>query len=299
MKKFDIIYNPQAKRGACQQYMEAVCAVLDDAGESYVIHPTDAKGHATRLVQEIVAAGGGEILVLGGDGTIHEVLNGLCADDDVVLGILPAGTGNDVSAMLGLPTEVDNAALCMKNILSRNVKSIDVMKDASGKQSVLFFSYGIAANMVMSMEKFAKKTKLSYYRALIKHMFGYRAKTYDISIDGKNTRSVTADFLGVHNCIYAGGGMKLIHNAVIDDGYAEVFLVHYRGKLRRIANLIAISSGKIHKQPNVEIIKAKNIQINSSANDLCCVDGEIILTNKLKLQVIHKGVKIFGKENVN
>ena len=295
-RSFHIIYNPFAHRGSCKQYMEAVCAILDAAGEDYVIYSTESKGHATQLTQEIVSKGGKEILILGGDGTVHEVVNGLKHDnDDVILGILPAGTGNDVATMLGLPPRVENVKFCMENILQRNVKSIDYMTEKNGKQSVLFFSYGIAANMVMSMEKFVKKTRLSYYRALIKHMFGYKAKTYGIRIDGGEPRSVTTDFLGMHNCIHAGGGMQLVHNAIIDDGLAEVFIVHYRGKLRRVANLIAIASGKAHKQPNVEIIKAKAVVISSPDNDLCCSDGEIILTHELNLQLISKGIKIFGK----
>ncbi|MCL2753709.1 MAG: hypothetical protein FWE44_06140, partial [Defluviitaleaceae bacterium] len=271
------------------------CTALNSAGETYIIYPTNFKGHATELVRQILTEGGKEVLILGGDGTIHGVINGLNQDDDVVLGILPAGTGNDVATMLNLPSGYENIKLCMQNILGRNVKSIDYMIEKKGKQSMLFFSYGIAANMVMSMEKFEKKTKLSYYRAIVKHMFGYKAKTYQLSIDDGEPRELAADFLGLHNCIHAGGGMQLVHNAVIDDGVAEVFIVHYRGKLRRIANLIAITSGKVHKQPNVEIIRAKNIEINSPDNNLCCSDGEIILTNKLDLKVIHKGIKIFGK----
>jgi len=291
---FHIIFNPYAHRGSCKTYMEAVCKLLGSVGEAYVVYTTEARGHATELARQIVAGGGREILILGGDGTVHEVVGGITTKDDVVLGILPAGTGNDVATMLGLPPGLKNVAQCMAPILARKTRPIDMIAEASGKQSVLFFSYGIAANMVMTMEGYAKKTKSSYYRALINHMFGYKAETYDLMVDGGKPRKVTADFLGMHSCIHAGGGMQLVHNAVIDDGYAEVFMVHYRGKLRRIANLIAMASGKVHKQPNVEIIPAKTATISSPDNNLCCTDGEIILTNKLELQLIHKGVKIFG-----
>ncbi|MCL2576016.1 MAG: YegS/Rv2252/BmrU family lipid kinase [Defluviitaleaceae bacterium] len=292
---FYIIYNSYAKRGNSKHYLNAITSILNTTEEKYCLKPTEHRGHAADLMRQIIAKGGKQIIIIGGDGTIHEAANGTTPNDDVVLGIIPAGTGNDVATMLGLPFGVENVSVCMQNILARSIKSIDIMTEQnSGRRSVLFFSYGIAANMVMTMEKYTKKSKLSYYRALIKHMFGYKAATYQIVINENDKRTVTADFLGLHNCIHAGGGMRLVHNAIIDDGLAEVFIVHYKGLLRRIANLIAIASGNAHKQPNIEIIKATTLTINSPNNNLCCSDGEIILTNQLDIKLTHKGIKIFG-----
>ncbi|MCL2350521.1 MAG: diacylglycerol kinase family lipid kinase [Defluviitaleaceae bacterium] len=294
---FHIIYNPHAKRGGSARYLQAFTALLDTNDKKYTVHPTSARGHATQLTKQIITSGGKHIIILGGDGTIHEVMNGYAPGDDVVFGILPAGTGNDVATMLGLPMadkSMSNVAIAAKGILAGKIKCVDYIAAKQDKQSILFFSYGIAAQMVISMEGFWSRSKLSYYKALIKHMFGYKPATYEISIDNAPMRSVKCDFLGFHNCIHGGGGMQLVHNALIDDGFSEVFIVQNRGFGRRVLNLLAIMSGKIHRQPNVEIVKAKTLTIDSPRDDHCCVDGEVLFTNRLDLKVVHKGIKIFS-----
>jgi len=294
---FRIIHNPYANRGGSLLYLQAFLELLDAEGLQYTIHPTTAPGHATTITREIIAGEGGtkKIISLGGDGTLHEVINGYTLGDDVVFGILPAGTGNDVATMLGLPAGAQNVRQAARPILANMVKPIDYMLESSGsdKQSVLFFSFGVAANMVMLMDSFPKKTKASYYKSIFLSAFKLQAKTYEYSIDDGPVQTVTADFMALHNCIHGGGGMVLARDAVIDDGYAEVFIVEHRGMARRMRNLTALTSKKIHKQPNVKIIKAKKISIYSKDNDICCVDGEILRVNQLDLTVVTGGLKIF------
>ncbi|MDR2168002.1 MAG: diacylglycerol kinase family lipid kinase [Clostridiales bacterium] len=290
---FHIIYNPHANRGGCKVYLEAFTGLLDAENSAYAIYTTKEPGHATEITKEIIAAGGRFIVILGGDGTVHEVLNGYSPEDDAVFGILPAGTGNDVATMLGLPPGAENMQKAAKAIIARNIKSVDYIAEAGGKQSILFFSYGIAAQMVMTMDNFAARSKASYYHSLIMRMFRYKAATYRFSIDGGPMQSVKADFLGMHNCIHGGGGMQLAREAVIDDGFADVFIVENRGLGRRILNLISLFTKRVHKQPNVRIIRAKTLDIYSDDDDLCCVDGEILRTKQLNLTIKHRNVKIF------
>jgi YegS/Rv2252/BmrU family lipid kinase len=292
---FHLIHNPYAHRGRSKEYLEAFLNLLDAEGREYALYSTTGKNHATEITKEIIAAGGRNIIILGGDGTVHEVVNGFGQEDDVVFGILPAGTGNDVANMLGQPFGEANVRAAAQAILDGNVKPVDFIKEnESGEQSVLFFSYGIAAQMVILMDKFAKKNKATYYRAMMMIMFGLKAATYHFSVDGGETQTVKADFLGLHNCIHGGGGMTLAHDAIIDDGYVELFVVENRSMIRRILNFISILTGKIHLQPNVRLIKVKKVVIDSPDDNYCCVAGEIRRVNRLDLEVVEKGLKVFG-----
>jgi len=293
---YHIVYNPYANRGGASLYLKAFCNLLDAQDRAYQVYETTGTGHATEITRGIIAGEVGTkyIVIMGGDGTVHEVVNGYREGDDVVFGIVPAGTGNDVASMLKVPDKPENVEAAAANILKKNVRAVDLIVADNGMQSVLFFSYGIAAAMILEMQKYRRKNKLSYYRALIKNVFRFKAKEYDVTPDGGETRRYKVDFCAVHNCIHAGGGMSLINCAVMDDGLLELFIVENRGIFRRILNFIAILRKNIHKQPNAQIIKVKSVTINPVDNNLCCVDGENHYIDRLELAVRHKGIKVFG-----
>ena len=292
---YHIIYNPYANIGGAKRYLDAFCALLDAKGAVYTVHETTGRGHATQITRDIISNGAKYIVIMGGDGTVHEVVNGYSQGDDVVFGIIPAGTGNDVATMLKIPAALEDIEAAAVNILERNVKPIDLITAENGMQSVLFFSYGIAAAMILEMQKYKRKNKLSYYRALLNNVFRFKAGEYEVILDDAPPRLFKADFCAVHNCIHAGGGMQLIKDAVIDDGFLEFFVVEYRGTIRRILNFISILRKKIHLQPNAQIVKVKNVIINPVTNNLCCSDGENYHIDQLKLSVRHKAINVFGK----
>ncbi|MDR2183525.1 MAG: hypothetical protein LBE55_05070 [Clostridiales bacterium] len=294
---YHIIYNPYANRGGSAHYLDAFCTLLDAKNTAYKVYETARRGHATEITRDIIALADGTkyIVIMGGDGTVHEVVNGYRQGDNVVFGILPAGTGNDVASMLKVPVGLENVEAAAANILEKNIRQVDFIAAEHGMQSVLFFSYGIAAAMILEMAKYKKKSKISYYRALLKNIFSFEAGEYDVTADGGDTRRYKVDFCAVHNCIHAGGGMHLISEAVMDDGFAELFIVENRGHFRRILNFISILSKKVHLQPNAQIIKVKNVTITPVTNNLCCVDGENHYIDQLKLSVRHRGISVFHK----
>ncbi|MCL2573837.1 MAG: hypothetical protein FWE34_04700 [Defluviitaleaceae bacterium] len=294
---YHIIYNPYASRGSTRCYLDAFRAFLDAKNIKHTTYETTGSGHATQLTRDIIAnsehGGTKYIVIMGGDGTVHEVVNGYSMGDDVVFGIIPAGTGNDVATMLNIPSSFNEIDKATENILKGNVKSVDLIVSENGIQSVLFFSYGMAAGVILAMANYKKKTTISYYRALLKCVFFLKASNYDVTLDGGETRHYKADFCAVHNCIHAGGGMHLIDTAVMDDSYLEFFVVKYRNLPRRILNFISILRKKIHLQPNVEIVKVKSAVIKTTDNNICCVDGENYCIDELRLEVKHKGIGVF------
>ena len=293
---YHIIYNPLAnrgKKGSAAKALEQLIACLKAANLAYVIHSSTAPGHVAKIVQSLPTKESPcHIIIVGGDGTIFEAINGLEPGNSAILGIIPAGTGNDISKMIGIPK---NATTAAQIIFQNRTVCADVALINSNLKSALFVSYGIAADIVLGMALLKRKTRLSYFTTLLRCVFGYKPKKITVKLNEQET-TYAADFLSVHNCICAGGGMHLAHNAKIDDGRLDLVIVEYQGFFRRMANIISILTKKLHKQPNFKTIPIENIEIFSPNENRCVVDGEIREYDYLKIQVIPNFVKFYVNE---
>jgi len=291
---YHIIYNSYTYTyGGAKRYLDAFTALLKRENVPFATHETTAPAHATDITRRLIADGAKYIIIMGGDGTVHEVVNGYAEGDDVIFGIIPAGTGNDVARMLGIPPRVEDIEAAAKNILEKRVRHVDFIKTSTGLQTVLFFSYGIAAQMILDMRRLKKKSKLSYNLSLLKLLFAFPASEYEVTYDGQ-TRTFKADFCALHNCTHAGGGMTLINDAIMDDGFAELLIVENRTLRRRILNFIAIVRKKMHLQPNVQILRVTDVVIKSPYDNLCCSDGELYELDELVLTVRPRGIRFFA-----
>lgn len=289
MKTYNVIFNPKANRGGSLKSLNILTKYFKENNMQYIINTTEEPGHATKIAGEVADKKNQYIVVVGGDGTLFETLNG---NNNATIAIIPVGTGNDVALTLGIPKKVRAAASYIKN---NKTLAIDYALINNKIKSLSFLSYGISTDIINHMKTIKKNSRLNYFRALLYKMFSFKAKEYSIVVNGKE-KLVKADFVSIHNCIYAGGGMQLCKPAVIDDGYLNLLVVTYKSKYRRICNIISILTKRLHSQPNVSITKVKNAKINSTETDeVCCIDGELVNINKMDIQVIHKGLNVFVK----
>ena len=286
---YHIMYNPLANRtkaGGAAEALARLTACLDEAGQSYVVHKSNAQGQITQFVRALQMPC--YIVIVGGDGTIFEAINGLEAGNSATIGIIPAGTGNDIARMLSIPKDIDAA---VKILLQGRTINADAALINGRLKSALFASYGIAADIVLGMAELRKKTAFSYFTTLLRRVIGYKPKSITIRLNGDES-TYNADFLSAHNCICAGGGMHLAHNAKMDDGKLDLVIVEYKGFGRRIANIISILTKKLYKQPNFKTIPFEGIEIISPNEYQCVIDGEIMEYGRLEIQVLPRFVKI-------
>lgn len=270
--------------------MAKVRAELAANGADFVVHETRGAGHATEIAAALCGAGQeASLIVIGGDGTIFEVVNGLDLGNRAAIGIIPAGTGNDVARMMNIPWDAADAA---RLILRGRSIDADAAQIAGGPRFVSFASYGIATEMVLGMMSMKKKTHLSYLQMMLKRVLSFQAKAVKLEVNGQEF-SLLADFLSMHNCVCAGGGMQIAPGARLDDGRLDLVIVEYRGFWRRMANLIAIVTKRIHGQPNYRRIPCEAAKIHSLHENRCTIDGEIRLMNHLEIQILPKFVKFY------
>ena len=275
-----IIFNPKSGKSTNSEKLERLLEKFQSEKMLYAMYKTERKGHGKSLARELSKTKE-PILIAGGDGTVYETINGM--NIEIPISIIPLGTGNDIAKTLGIKFNLKNHVEALK----KPPKLIDyiVLND---KYRALSF---VALGAIIEIAREKNNNKKGYFSILSSMIFSFKAKTYEIEFNGEK-KVVEADLLSIHNATYAGGGMYLGHDSKIDDGFLDLLIVEYKGKLRRILNIIAILNKNLHKQPNVSIAKINKITIKGENDKYCCVDGEIIEEKEINAQIIHKGLKI-------
>jgi len=249
---------------------------------------------------------GGLLIVAGGDGTINDVVNGLGRADfpeDVTLGILPTGTGNDLAATLEIPKDADLA----EDVIRQNrVRTLDVARVRSEGVGEKYFinvaTGGLGAEISDANEGEFKKRwgKLSYLRASLEVAKDFDVRELDLSLDGE-LRKVRAVNVVVGNCRYAGGGWLAAPKANPEDGLLDVVIIETLG----VADLLQLAPASLMRnsyldKDGVFFARAKEIRVKTQPPGLeFTTDGEVIGDEPAEFSVIPHALKVIvGPEYV-
>ena len=257
---------------------------------------TESPGDATEAAREWRD---GLLIVVGGDGTISEVVNGLGRTgfpEGVTLAILPAGTGNDLAATLAIPDDPDEAA----GVLRQNrVRILDVVRVRSvgiGEQYFINVATGgIGAEISGAADGEMKRRwgKLSYLRASLEVAREFDAKEVTLTLDGEE-RTLRAANLAIGNCRYAGGGWLAAPRANPEDGLLDLVVIEDVGvqEVLKLAPTVLADSDYLDKE-GVFFARAREIRVESSPGSLeFTVDGEIIGNEPAVFAVIPQALKV-------
>ncbi len=278
MKPLGIIVNPKANRGTAAIIGEQVFEAFAKEGIAVInlsaATALEAKKKAEELIrlQEISA-----LVAVGGDGTT-QLCAGIAVPNQIPLGIVPAGSGNDQARELNIdPTNIPAA---VKNILDSldSPKRVDAMKvSVSGKEiwSIGSISAGFDALCATRANSLRwPKGSNSYIAALLLELPSFKAIEYHLDVDGEK-RVIEAMLCGVANVKNFGGGMMISPNSDITDGQLEVFILHKVSRARLLRIFPTVYKGKHLRFPEVEIFKAKSIKISNDNYPVTC-DGELV-----------------------
>jgi diacylglycerol kinase (ATP) len=241
----------------------------------------------------------GLLLVAGGDGTINDAVNGLGRagfPEGVTLGILPAGTGNDLATTLAIP---DDPELAEEVIRQKRERKLDVARVRSEGVGERFFinvaTGGLGAEISDANDEELKKRwgKLSYLRASLEVARNFEVRELTLYLDGEERR-VRAVNIAVGNCRYTGGGWPATPKANPEDGLLDVVVIETlgAGELFDLAPAILAKSSYLDKE-GVLFERAKEIRVETQPPGLeFTADGEVIGNEPAQFSVLPQALKV-------
>lgn len=286
---YHIIVNPQGGKGKSLKALKTVEELFKNNNAQFTVHKTEYAGHATEIARELSKIPDTNIVVMGGDGSFHEVLCGIDNFDNVTLGLVACGSGNDFIKKSGHSTNVKEA---VQTILNGKVGFVDYME--LGKYRCL--NVGGGGMDVDVLLKYANcktlKGKAAYYYSLFYTLLHTRFHHLRITADGV-TKDTSVFMIGVGNGGFIGGGIPICPNAIVDDGLLNVGYVSEMKKSKIIFRLFKFLKGKHVGTDWGGEYTAKKVTIEALDDSRFELDGEIIEDTKLDIEVVHNKLRMF------
>jgi len=247
------------------------------------------------------------IIVVGGDGTMNEVINGVFGQKsipttEIMLGMITVGTGNDWARMFDIPTEYEAAIETIKQqktfVQDAGLVTYQRKNQTWNRYFINIAGMGFGAKVVAKSNKMKDKGKSNpslYMMNIFTSLLKYRSIRARIHIDGESIdRKVFSLNVGIVK--YNGGGMIQLPDAIADDGLYNITLIKKMGKLRVIASMKMLYNGKIASHRKVETYTAKSVSIDSPRRQLHLeTDGETLGHSPMEFQIIPRSVKVIAR----
>jgi YegS/Rv2252/BmrU family lipid kinase len=289
MRKIKVILNPVAGKGEGLKKKSWLIDSLEAMNVDYDLEISQSLGEIERIARAIDVNSYNEVIVVGGDGSLVEAVNGL-GKKDVVLGIVPVGTGNDFARTLLGSTSPDEM---MEKIRVGNHKVVDT-GSVNGRSFINVTGFGIDSYILENMIKVKRffGGSLAYFISTVYTLFKYKSKHVKISINGSNfDRDIM--LAAISNGKYFGGGMKISPNAEVDDGLFELVLVSKMNKPKFLVLFTKVYKGMHLGVAEVEVFKSNRIQIESQESIPINVDGNLYGSTPIDVEVSDKKIKMF------
>ncbi|MFJ7729489.1 diacylglycerol/lipid kinase family protein [Neobacillus sp. NPDC097160] len=317
MKTIYFIVNPKARNGYCLKIWEQIERQLKIEQIPYLAFFTEYPGHAKKIASQVVTKNKEQklIIAVGGDGTMHDVMNGIVNDKNTTLGFIPGGSGNDFSRGFHIPSDPVEALKVILRLMKQEPLPIDIGKVTMDDGAKHFFinNMGAGFDAIISYEVNQSRMKallnkfslgrLVYVFFLLKKIFTYKTATIDLSIDGNKHIFEQTWFVTVSNQPYYGGGMKIAPSAEPDDGLFDITVVHQLSRLKLLLVFISVFWGKHIHFKEVKTFKGKVILIQSPESLYVHADGEHIGSTPLSIHLQGKAVGVLsrrrGKEKID
>ncbi len=274
------VVNPAAGHGSGARVWRELASRLSATTLSYSVSFTYGPGDATALARKAIQGGARTVVAVGGDGTAHEVINGLFEQGqllapDARVAFVAAGTGNDVGRQfqLGDPTRLGDRTIHV-DILRLSYSG--TVGDTAERYALFHAGVGLAAEAVeMSNRLKARAGRLAYAGGTAVALYRHRPRGVRFSLDAGPMVTRNVNFIFAANGKYAGGGMLVAPMASMTDGVIDVITLEGASRSAMLFRLLpAIYRGAHMGHPAVGHIPAKTLHIASDEPLTVQADGE-------------------------
>jgi YegS/Rv2252/BmrU family lipid kinase len=284
-----LIYNPAAGalRRNPDRFLQRTIAALAEGDIAPRPMPTSAPGQAGSLVREAIRQGADLVLVLGGDGTVNEVVQGL-AHSNVPLGVLPGGTANVLAMELGLGSRTKAAAHRLAAFEPRPVALGRITGSFGSRYFLLMAGAGLDANVVYEVSAGLKNAagKLAYWAAGFSRFFKH-VEQLDVRFDSE-----------IHQCGFAlvsrvrnyGGDLEIATGASLHDDDFEVVLFEGSNPLRYAWYMLNVAAKRVQRVRGVRVLRAHHVEILTET--AVQIDGEYLGRQAVSIEIVPGALKL-------
>ena len=293
MKKYYLLVNPKGGHKRGLEIYEKVKHIFSSAGTNITVLHTEYAGHAFDFANTLDFVGYDGLCAIGGDGTMYELINGMLKRDDnhkIPIGLITGGTGNSFMYDVDCLDPLDAA----KRIVQHNLRPLDIAKvNANGE---LFYSFNIIGwGLATDAGKLAEKLRwlggVRYDVASIIEVLKGKDRIATLTLDEEVIKENFIFIIGC-NTIHTGKAMKMAPLAQLNDGKIDLIIVRKTSRINLLKLFPKLFSGDHIKSPLVEYRQVQNFSISLEETNDLTIDGEIIGTTPLNVQMIPKMVNV-------
>jgi diacylglycerol kinase (ATP) len=254
-----LVVNPTAGKGRAQRLLPEVAGLFRDAGRPLEVLLSRTVEEAREMAEQAVDRGVGTLVVMGGDGMMHLGINVVANRPGVSdLGMIPAGTGNDLCRGLGM--DVRDPVAAARAITTSTPRPIDVLKVGDGYVGGVVATGFDALVNARANDMPRPKGSLRYAIAALAELRSFDPLPYRLTVDGA-VSSLDAMLIAVGNSPYYGGGMKVCPEADPADGLLDLTIVHTASRAKLLRLLPSMFSGRFVRDPCVELVRARTVRV--------------------------------------
>lgn len=293
-----VIVNRRAGKGA--RHPEEFEKILAGADLDFDLHVTERRHHAVELARQAIDDGWTYLVAVGGDGTIHEVVNGMMGPEgprnpEAVLGVVSAGSGADFARTFGLPDDVDHG---LDHLTGDGFIDIDLGRvtfTTEGGEATEWFpniaESGLGADVVKVAERLPRGMGRSRYLAGFWMTLARFKATRGTVVCDTRTYEGRITNLVVANCQFFGGGMHVAPKATPTDGRLDV-LIQIGTKADYVSAITKVFKGTHIPSPVIKEYKARRVEVTTATPLRVEADGELLGTTPATFQLYEKALRL-------
>ncbi len=301
--KWFFIVNPNAGSRKGIRDWPRILKLIMESGISHEFALTTHRGHAIDLTLDCLKQGHRRIAVVGGDGTLNEVLNGIYQQNEIdkkeiLIGMIPVGTGNDWCRMFNIPFDYKKAldVLIQEKTFVQDVGKVTHYHNDKAEERYFMNVAGMGYDALVNKKTNIFKEKgrggpLTYFYFVFASLFQYTFMEAVIEVDGESVFKGEIFSMNVGICKYNGGGMMQVPFAVPDDGLLDVTLIKKAPKYIVIRHVRKLYDGSLVNLPIVKTFRGKEIRIRSTGRIYLETDGESLGHTPFTFKILPLGIR--------
>ena len=306
MKNWALIANKYAGTRSTKNFWKKMDEKFSRVGITVDYFFTERVGHARELAAQILQKGYTKLVVMGGDGTFSEAIDGLMKSGEDLsklnVGLIPFGTGNDWGRYWNLDRDIEKS---IQVLATGKVETVDVGKikyNSEDEDITRYFinAYGLGFDakvleLTNNLQHTFKGASWTYTLALFMTLFKNRSQVMEYEFDGGETFKGLSYTASMGNGCYTGGGLKQTPEAVPTDGLLDIMVVENLNLIKILKAIPLLFKGKLLEHNSVHLYKAKKIKVKSEKPIISEVDGILQgLTSEIEVELLPKQINFIS-----